>query len=77
MKKFILLRQAMLAHGLKQKDLAKIAGLGDSSISARLQGRAEFTSGDMVKIGKALGLQPDDYYSYFLSDTAAFLEGQA
>ena len=77
MKKFILLRQAMLAHGLKQKDLAKIAGLGDSSISARLQGRAEFTSGEMVKIGKALGLQPDDYYLYFLSDTAAFLEVQA
>ena len=77
MKKFILLRQAMLAHGLKQKDLAKIAGLGDSSISARLQGRAEFTSGEMVKIGKALGLQPDDYYLYFLSDTAAFLEAQA
>lgn len=77
MKKFILLRQAMLAHGLKQKDLAKIAGLGDSSISARLQGRAEFTSGEMVKIGKALGLQPDDYYLYFLSDTASFLEVQA
>ena len=77
MKKFILLRQAMLAHGLKQKDLAKIAGLGDSSISARLQGRAEFTAGEMLKIGQALGLQPDDYYLYFLSDTAAFLEGQA
>ena len=77
MKKFILLRQAMLAHGMKQKDLARIAGLGDSSISARLQGRAEFTAGEMVKIGKALGLQPDGYYLYFLSDTAAFLEGQA
>lgn len=77
MKQFILLRQAMLAHGMKQKDLARIAGLGDSSISARLQGRAEFTAGEMVKIGKALGLQPEDYYLYFLSDTAAFLEGQA
>ena len=77
MKKFILLRQAMLAHGLKQKDLAKIAGLGDSSISARLQGRAEFTAGEMVKIGQALGLQPDDYYLYFLADTAATMEGKA
>ena len=77
MKKFILLRQAMLAHGMKQKDLAKIAGHGDSSISARLQGRAEFTAGEMLKIGQALGLQPDDYYLYFLSDTSAFLEGQA
>lgn len=77
MKKFILLRQAMLAHGMKQKDLAKIAGLGDSSISARLQGRAEFTAGEMLKIGQALGLQPDEYFLYFLADTAATMEGEA
>lgn len=77
MKKFILLRQAMLAHGLKQKDIAKIAGLGDSSISARLQGRAEFTAGEMLKIGQALGLQPDEYFLYFLADTAATMEDQA
>lgn len=77
MKKFILLRQAMLAHGLKQKDLARIAGLGDSSISARLQGRAEFTAGEILKIGQALGLQPDEYFLYFLADTAATMEGEA
>lgn len=77
MKRFILLRQAMLAHGMKQKDLARIAGLGDSSISARLQGRAKFTAGEMLKIGQALGLQPDDYYLYFLADSMSFLEGQA
>ena len=77
MKKFILLRQAMLAHGLKQKDIAQIAGLGDSSISARLQGRAEFTAGEMVKIGQTLGLQPEDYFLYFLADTAATMEENA
>lgn len=77
MKKFILLRQAMLAHGLKQKDIAQIAGLGDSSISARLQGCAEFTAGEMVKIGQALGLQPEDYFLYFLADTAATMEENA
>lgn len=77
MKRFILLRQAMLAHGMKQKDLAKIAGLGDSSISARLQGRAEFTAEEMLKIGQALGLQPDEYFLYFLADTAATMEGEA
>ena len=77
MKRFILLRQAMLAHGMKQKDLARIAGLGDSSISARLQGRAEFTAGEMLKIGQSLGLQPDEYFLYFLADTAATMEDQA
>ncbi len=77
MKKFILLRQAMLAHGMNQRELASVAGIGDSSMSARLHGRAEFTAGEMVKIGQALGLQPDDYYLYFLADTAATMEGKA
>lgn len=77
MKRFILLRQAMLAKGLKQRDLAKIAGIGDSSLSARLHGRAEFTAGEMLKIGQALGLQPDEYFLYFLADTAATMEGEA
>ena len=77
MKKFILLRQAMLAHGMNQRELASVAGIGDSSLSARLHGKAEFTAGEMVKIGEALGLQPDDYYLYFLNDTASFREGQA
>lgn len=77
MMRFILLRQAMLSKGINQRELAKIAGLGDSSMSARLHGKAEFTAGEMLRIGKALGLQPDDYYLYFLNDTASFMEGQA
>lgn len=77
MKKFILLRQALLAHGMNQRELASVAGIGDSSMSARLHGRAEFTAGEMLKIGQALGLQPDDYYLYFLADSMSFLEGQA
>ena len=77
MKKFILLRQAMLAHGLKQRDIAQIAGLGDSSMSARLHGKAEFTAGEMLRIGQALGLQADEYFLYFLADTAATMEGKA
>lgn len=77
MKKFILLRQAMLARGLKQQDIATIAGIGDSSLSARLHGRAEFTAGEMLHIGKALGLQPEDYFLYFLADTAATMEENA
>ena len=77
MKKFILLRQALLAHGMNQRELASVAGIGDSSMSARLHGRAEFTAGEMLRSGTALGLQPDDYYLYFLNDTASFMEGQA
>lgn len=77
MKKFILLRQALLAHGMNQRELASVAGISDSSMSARLHGRAEFTAGEMLKIGRALGLRPDEYFLYFLADTAATMEGEA
>ena len=67
----------MLSHGMNQRELASVAGIGDSSMSARLHGRAEFTAGEMLKIGQALGLQPDEYFLYFLADTAATMEGEA
>lgn len=67
----------MLAHGMNQRELASVAGIGDSSMSARLHGRAEFTAGEMLRIGMALGLQPEDYFLYFLADTAATMEGRA
>lgn len=76
MANFILLRQAMIANDLQQRDLAKIAGLSRGAFSARMHQKADFTAGDMVRIGKVLGLQPEDYYKYFLADTAAGLEGK-
>ena len=76
MANFILLRQAMIANDLQQRDLAKIAGLSRGAFSARMHQKADFTAGDMVRIGKVLGLQPEDYYKYFLADTAAVLEGK-
>ena len=76
MKKFILLRQAMLAQDLNQNDIANIMGCSRSAVTARMHGAADFTAGDMLRIGQALGLQPADYYKYFLAETAAQLEGK-
>ena len=72
---FLKLRQSMLAHDYQQRDLAAIAGISRGAFSARMHRRADFTAGEMVKLGKALGLQPADYYDYFLADSAATLAG--
>lgn len=76
MKRFLLLRQAMLTHDCQQKDAARIVGICDAAMSARMHGRAEFSAGEMVRLGKALDIAPADYYEVFLADTAAELEGK-
>lgn len=72
---FLKLRQAMLAHDFQQRDLAEIAGISRGAFSARMHRRADFTAGEMVKIGQALGLQPTEYYDFFLADSSATQAG--
>lgn len=74
---FILLRQQMIAHDFQMKDLAAAAGLSKSALSARMHRRADFTTGEMLKIGKALHLQPEDYYKVFMAESAAQMEARA
>ncbi len=76
MKRFLLLRQALLAHDFQQKDAARVAGICDAAMSARMHGKAEFSAGEIVKLGKALDIAPADYFDVFLADTAAGLEGK-
>ena len=76
MTNFVLLRQQMIANDMQQKDLAEAAGLSRSALSARMHRRADFTTGEMLRIGKVLGLQPYDYYRVFLAESAAGLEGK-
>lgn len=77
MTNFILLRQQLLAHDLQMKDAAEAAGISRSAFSARIHRRADFTSGEMLRLGKALGLQPEDYYRVFLAESAAQMEARA
>lgn len=76
MTNFVLLRQRMIEHDFQMKDVAEAAGLSRSAFSARIHRRADFTTGEMLRIGKALGLQPDDYYRVFFAESAAQLEGK-
>ncbi|MBS5332164.1 MAG: hypothetical protein KHY36_06500 [Subdoligranulum variabile] len=77
MTNFILLRQQLLAHDLQMKDAAEAAGISRSAFSARIHRRADFTTGEMLRLGKALGLQPEDYYRVFLAESAAQMEARA
>ena len=77
MTNFILLRQQLLAHELQMKDAAEAAGISRSAFSARIHRRADFTTGEMLRLGKALGLQPEDYYRVFLAESAAQMEARA
>ena len=63
MTNFVLLRQQMIAHDFQMK-----AGLSRSAFSARIHRRADFTTGEMLRIGKVLGLQPEDYYNVFMAE---------
>ena len=77
MTNFILLRQQLLAHDLQMKDAAEAAGISRSAFSARIHRRADFTTGEMLRLGKALGLQPEEYYRVFLAESAAQMEARA
>ena len=68
MTNFVLLRQRMIEHDFQMKDVAEAAGLSRSAFSARIHRRADFTVGEMLRIGKALGLQPEDYYNVFMAE---------
>ena len=68
MTNFVLLRQQMIAHDFQMKDIAEAAGLSRSAFSARIHRRADFTAGEMLRIGKVLGLQPEDYYNVFMAE---------
>lgn len=77
MTNFILLRQRMIEHDFQMKDIAEAAGLSRSAFSARMHRRADFTTGEMLRIGRVLNLKPEDYYRVFLAESAAKMEARA
>lgn len=44
------LRAEMARNGISRKQVGKVAGLGQSSISYRFNGEAEFNVGELAKI---------------------------
>lgn len=66
MRKFIALRQLMLAQGVTQRDMADDLGMCCSAISNRMTGQQPWTASEMLAVGKYLGIPGEEFYHYFI-----------
>ena len=66
MRKFIALRQRMLAQGVTQRDMADDLGFARSTISTRMTGQQPWTASEMLAVGGYLGIPGPDFYIYFI-----------
>lgn len=66
MKKFIRLRQQMLARGVDQGEMACRLGKSDAYISSRLSGRYPWNAREIADIGAWLSIPPEQRYEFFI-----------
>lgn len=50
------------ANGIKQADVARLIGVGKSSISQKMNGRKNFTLAQVKKICETYGISADEYF---------------
>lgn len=50
------------ANGIKQADVARLIGVGKSSISQKMNGRKNFTLAQVKKICEHFGISADEYF---------------
>ncbi len=74
MRKFIALRQRMLAQGVTQRDMADDLGFSRSTISDRMTGKQPWTASEMLAVGAYLDIPGPDFYTYFIEPLS---EGRA
>lgn len=65
---FLRLRVRMLERGLRQRDLARIAGCSSSTITQRLRGEQPWTAREMSAIGRALDIPREEYGAIFFDE---------
>lgn len=58
---------AARACGLKQKDLAQIAGMSAATMSLKISGRYPFTADEIRSIVARLGVPPEHIGEYFFT----------
>ena len=61
--KFIALRREMAGTGITQKQLAKLIGLGEKSMSFKMTGKREFLRSEMLNICKVFGKTLSELFS--------------
>lgn len=57
----------MREFGFTQETLAKIIGINESTLNAKLNGKAYFTTKEIDKICEALNIAGDEIGAYFYS----------
>lgn len=62
---FAELRQRIRESGKSQKALAAESGISEWQLCRKLKGETDFTLGEARRIGKALGLSPEDFSRCF------------
>ena len=65
---FLKLRVRMLERGLRQRDLARIAGCSSSTITQRLRGEQPWTAREMSAIDRALDIPREEYGAMFFDE---------
>jgi len=68
------LYSVMLEKQMSQSDLARAAGLGRDSISTYVRGRSVPTPSSLIKLAKALGVDPEALYPNYAANAAAIDE---
>lgn len=61
------LRGRVRELGLSQADIAKIIGVSEPTINAKLNARSEFTQSEMAKLCAALSIKEKDIPAYFFA----------
>lgn len=74
-KKFVGLRLRFVENGLTQAEVAKAAGIAQSTLSARLAGKSDFTTGEITRIADLLEIPPEKYGSFFFNPGGGKREG--
>lgn len=52
------IRAEIARQGMRQEDLAAKLGISRSTLNQRLQGRSQFTVGDLGEVAQILGVTP-------------------
>lgn len=62
---FKALRVRMLEKEILQGDVARLAGMAESTMTSRMQGRQPFTTWEIAAIARVLDIRPEDWHRYF------------
>lgn len=71
------LGQIIKKSGLKQKSIAQLMGISESSFYNKTSGKTNFTAAESLQLRDILGMSWDEYHEIFFADLVPNLEQEA